>query len=98
MHMCNKLDYYKACLCVYDEDKPSLSRCTVCCSEIYLMVLVVLLYIESLIYFIITNIYDYEYCYALYGLRLITVLSCIIATLYIYSAYNDHMFDWVSGF
>ncbi len=87
-----KLESYKACICVYDEDKHS-NRCTDCSLGWFAG----LLYIESLIYFIITNIYDYEYCYALYGLRLITVYSCVIATLYIYSAYNDNMFDWVSG-
>ena len=90
----NKLESYKACICVYNQDK---QHYKIQSNAFTLGLFAGLLYIESLVYFIITNIYDYEYCYALYGLRLITVLSCVIATLYIYSAYNDHMFDLVSG-
>jgi hypothetical protein len=90
----NKLESYKACIGIYYGDK---NHGCVYCINVCLGFLAALLYIESLIYFIITNIYDYEYCYALNGLRLITVFSCVIATLYIYSAYNNYMFDWVSG-
>lgn len=93
MYVVNILESYKACICVYDRDKSS----KMLSHSWALGLFAFFLYFESLVYFIITNIYEYEYCYALYGLRLITVLSCIIATLYIYSAYNDHMFDWASG-
>jgi hypothetical protein len=54
-------------------------------------------YIESFIYFIVSNVLDYEYCYALYGLRLIVVSSCITATVYLYQGHNTLMFDFLSG-
>ena len=57
----------------------------------------VILYAESLLYFVTTNVHDYEYCYALYGLRLLPVLSCVTATIYLYSGYNKFMYDMLSG-
>lgn len=81
-------------MCKWNPMNYSLCKCRMQCFELNWWAII--LYIESVLYFVATNVNDYEYCYALFGLMLLAILSCVTATIYLYAGHY-FMCDMLSG-